>query len=886
MPSLTAEETKILIEEIKNALPVTVRYSEQKKELSLKECDEYLNNKNKKVEDMTPLSVYYIISKLNETDQIEFIKNNINYIKKYDEEIFLYNMLSPYSLSHYLSFNVLKEIKKIDKEIFQKIIDGSYENLFNGFSFNEFINFFNEFYEEINNMKNWNFINSLYSYNHGIFNDVRINYRDSAEAYTVYNKQIVDVILKKYNEKIKTFTSAEFMNFIHFIKDIKQFENTIIENKKKIVEIIKNPELYELYEFFDMCTAEETEFILLNFFDDLVENSYKVEYSNMVENFFAGIDTNVIIKIYKQNRKLSLSLNQLIKSSSKYNVFNEDLKKILDEYKIENLDSIENLFDTNFYTNVFRNESLKALEYVEKKFRNNIEINGILEELEEESSIFSSKYFKNLKELKCLLKNNYITIYDVNYQKHFKQFVLYLKSRDVIANLEDESIKEIEKLFYKIVKGDSITILYKIKNINDIVLYNRIGDINFSTLNLTLDQIKRYNVKNHKKLYGICESGLFNSAYKSLTLKIMLLVGYNNAKKILNIDSSMNVLEHLVGNVDVKTIKIDESGNPILNERIINLLFNNKNKYLIKEMLENKESELYKYFPRIFSEWELIKANQKDKSLDTILEYLKSDTISIPPEYNRLSGLFKYIGCSNSIVNETFSLHDQMLNRTESTIPKVLGHVDEYSYEILDLQDMEGLVVGNKTDCCFTVLGNGYSCLKHACTSKNGRILVIKKNDELVAHSWIWRNGDLLCLDNIEISKSIKEVNFLDVYLRFADEIINKSFENEGYDKCIKNITIGYTSFDKPNEKLKQYPCLISRVCDSEKKDFVQRLGDKRMVVNSLPGPIEEVTYSDSKNVQYLIKGNGIFNLGQSTHLYKDKEREKNKVLTLNKGTI
>ena len=270
--------------------------------------------------------------------------------------------------------------------------------------------------------------------------------------------------------------------------------------------------------------------------------------------------------------------------------------------------------------------------------------------------------------------------------------------------------------------------------------------------------------------------------------------------------------------------------------------FDSLAKYFIKEY-----SRLNKYCPL------------QDGVIE-ILEYLKSDTISIPPEYNRLSGLFKYIGCSNSIVNETFSLHDQMLNRTESTIPKVLGHVDEYSYEILDLQNMEGLVVGNKTDCCFTVLGNGYSCLKHACTSKNGRILVIKKNDELVAHSWIWRNGDLLCLDNIEISKSIKEVNFLDVYLRFADEIINKSFENEGYDKCIKNITIGYTSFDKPNEKLKQYPCLISRVCDSEKKDFVQRLGDKRMVVNSLPGPIEEVTYSDSKNVQYLIKGNGIFN--------------------------
>ena len=178
-------------------------------------------------------------------------------------------------------------------------------------------------------------------------------------------------------------------------------------------------------------------------------------------------------------------------------------------------------------------------------------------------------------------------------------------------------------------------------------------------------------------------------------------------------------------------------GDPILNSKIMNLLFSDKDYSKIKEMLSNKDNVLYKYFPRIFSEWEMIQINGKDKTLNTIIDFLKSDEISVPPEYYRLVGLFKFIGCSNSVVNETLSLHNQMLNRTESSIPRIVGTKDEYSYEILRLDDMEGLVVGNKTDCCFTVLGNGYSCLKHAVTSKNGRILVIKKNNEILAHSWI-----------------------------------------------------------------------------------------------------------------------------------------------------
>ena len=193
---------------------------------------------------------------------------------------------------------------------------------------------------------------------------------------------------------------------------------------------------------------------------------------------------------------------------------------------------------------------------------------------------------------------------------------------------------------------------------------------------------------------------------------------------------------------------------------------------------------------------------------------------------------------------------------------------------MLSLDDFSLLSVGNKTDCCFTVLGNGYSCLKHACTSKNGRVFVVKKDGEIIAHSWVFRNGDLLCFDNIEISKKINCVDFFDLYLEAIDEIINTSYTCEGINDCIKNVTVGFTNFDKEIKGIENYPCLILKTCDLKDKAFGSRLGFNRKFVDKLPTPIEDVSYTDSKNVQYLIRGTDKFKLGQSSYLYQDERKE------------
>ena len=868
MPEITKAEYTLLLEDIKDLIPLSLNINAQTKEKAIKECDEYIKTGNKNINDMNPLSIYYIISKLPEEKQIDFLKENIKYIKKHDEDIFLYTMLSPKSLSYFLSFNVLKELRNIDYDIFKKVISQNHENLFYGFTHEDYYSFYTEFYTELNEIENYTFITGLYSHNRCCYDNYHNhNIVNAFELQRTYNKEFINFILERYKDKINQLEPRELLTFIICIEDIDVYREFVSNNYQKLNTAFSTIQEQHLKEYLSNINTAKQEILISNFYENIIKK-------HDVKKIIYKIKPNIIIDLYNKNKEAfnSLTLNDWLKVCSKTNCFNDDFKIILDTFQIE---KIEELFDTAFYTSYWYKESVSALHYIETKYRNNIKIKGLLEEINTTTSIFSEKYLRNLSELKVMFQNNTITKSDENYKQHLSNFILFLKKQNIINNIENNNLKEIEKLFYRIVMGKSITILYELSSIEEITIFNRLGQIDFKVDDFTVEQLENYNVKQHKQLCQKLNKNNWNFRnYKKLILKLIFMIGSNNAKALLEVNDKLPVLEHLVGNVDVKNIMLDKQGNPILNYKLMNLLFSDKNYSKIKKMLSNQDSDLYKYFPRMFNEWEMIVINNKDKSLKTIIEFLKSDEVALPPKYYRLEGLFRFIGCSNRIVSETLSLHDQMLSRISSTIPRITGTKDEYSYEILRLDNMEALTIGNRTDCCFTVLGNGYSCLKHSLTSKNGRILVIKKDNEILAHSWIWRNGDLLCLDNIEISKKISSVNFLHVYLEIADKLINTSYQSEGIENCIKNITIGFTNFDKKIKGIEQYPCLIAKTCNLDNKDFGSRLGPSRKFLDVLPQPIEEVGYSDSKNVQYLIRGNGIFNLGQSSFIYQDNREE------------
>ena len=837
-----------LLAEIQDSYPVTLKMTEEEKQKSLEVAEEYLNKRNKKIEDMSFFSIYTIISKLNEEDQIKFFKENINYISKNDDAIFIYSMMSPQCLSYFLSFNIIKELYILDKNIVSKMIDNNFENFIYGFNEDELMEMYDVFFENFNNLENIKFISTL-----GFcrlrpknINDIEKSYN---EALNFENK-LINQIYKKYKTKIDSFSPKEIIRFIDEIIDLKIIEEIIIEHKNEFSVLLENCSKKEFKDFFRYISSDKQFLLYYYFFDNIIKNPN-------IRDCLYIIDTDAILKKYKLDKQVGLSLKNLIKSSSNNLVFNDELKDLLDKYEIDN---IEELFNNKFFNNnSFYRRDVRALKYIENRYRYNISLDGNLFDIDENTSIYSYEYIKNLKEIKLLLKNKTITKDSLIYQKHYKLFIQYLKKVEFLKDLNEDFVREIEILFYRILMGHSFTMLYEIKNLNELALYNRLGDLDFDSSPFTTEQLKRYSVKDHKNLCKLInDEKAQRLKYKSYILKLMLLVGYKHAEEMLKRNCSLNVLEHLVGTIDVTNIKLDEQGKPILNKKIINLLFNDKDKVRIKEMFDNKDGDLYKFFPRIFNEWEAIKEANKDKSLSSVIEVLKSDSVILSKQYYRLNGLLKHIGCSDAIVSETLELHDKILERTETTIPKVEGNIGEYSYEIIDLHDMEGLTFGNRTSCCFTVNGASYTSLKHSYTSKNGRILVIKKNDELIAHSWIWRNGNTLCLDNIEVAKNIKEIDFLDVYLDFADKLIEKSIEAEG--TCaIENITIGHTTFDKIIKGIENYPVL--------------KLGNIQM-----PQPLEasyEKLYTDSKKMQYLIKGNGIFKFGQSNYLYKEEEKQK-----------
>lgn len=127
MPDLEDSQMKVLIDQLnKNFITLSLNINKEKEERAIKDYEEYNKTFDMNINDMNPFSVYYIISKLSEENQVKFFRENINYIKEHDEEVFLYTLISPRSLSYYLSFNVLKELKNINISIFKKVISRNF----------------------------------------------------------------------------------------------------------------------------------------------------------------------------------------------------------------------------------------------------------------------------------------------------------------------------------------------------------------------------------------------------------------------------------------------------------------------------------------------------------------------------------------------------------------------------------------------------------------------------------------------------------------------------------------------------------------------------------------------------------------------------------------
>lgn len=96
--------------------------------------------------------------------------------------------------------------------------------------------------------------------------------------------------------------------------------------------------------------------------------------------------------------------------------------------------------------------------------------------------------------------------------------------------------------------------------------------------------------------------------------------------------------------------------------------------------------------------------------------------------------------------------------RTFSSIPRVESKdgvvlpSGKYYFEMLRLDDPRAMSIGFESDCCQQLGHAAEHCMEHSMVDQNGRVFIItNEKNEVVAQSWVWRNKDVLCFDNIEI---------------------------------------------------------------------------------------------------------------------------------------
>jgi len=537
--------------------------------------------------------------------------------------------------------------------------------------------------------------------------------------------------------------------------------------------------------------------------------------------------------------------------SSIYSKFTDSWKNVLDELHftdtMEDCETILDLF-RNFsilyefsFSNCFLSDFYNV--YLRKKVASFPRCN------DDFSDIYSLSYLQALNELEQ-------TNYDVNRKSslYLKCFQCFLKEflKNFNDTLEFEDLKIVEILFRRILFHKNICDILNLHN--RLMLWHYYKTEDFVEIEgYSLEDIKKYNAKNYLRLAKFYLQMSFNneklsfsnsSYYSPKCLELIPLLnmfGYDDAKKLVFVFHYMCI--------DTKC------------------------------SLKEKDIEYFKKFMNVFlSNWTFFQ-NNPDKiedfyvcynflveqggkiTFDKILNCVYSiDYVLFPfnkclgKELEKLNLVAKGDPLKEKIAG--IRLYDEYRFRLKSTIPDVSLECSQISGKMVDLHAPEIIsngigkyVLPNQTfaSSCLTPAGKASSCLRHGAINENGRFFGVYYQEKIIAYSWVWRRGDVLAFDNIEVTKELIQLpNYqqilFDIYKQAALDIMEKTKkEKQG---GIKLIIIGRNAIDVPNLKIDSLPNV---------QEYTTKLFQ--------PTGAENLYMKDSESKQVILAGNYTENL-------------------------
>ncbi len=178
--------------------------------------------------------------------------------------------------------------------------------------------------------------------------------------------------------------------------------------------------------------------------------------------------------------------------------------------------------------------------------------------------------------------------------------------------------------------------------------------------------------------------------------------------------------------------------------------------FILKNMDTILSSDEYiAYISSMQKQWASIKALNSNRvlTLDLAMAFVKSNNYeNVQVGNQKLAEVSSMAGYDQRSFDTLQQIYNYGKSRTFSSIPRVHTQNGEYTYEILRLDDPLAVAIGTLTDCCQELGNAAETSMEHSMVDKNGRVFVIKDEaGNIVAQSWVWRNQNVLCFDNIEI---------------------------------------------------------------------------------------------------------------------------------------
>ena len=207
----------------------------------------------------------------------------------------------------------------------------------------------------------------------------------------------------------------------------------------------------------------------------------------------------------------------------------------------------------------------------------------------------------------------------------------------------------------------------------------------------------------------------------------------------------------------------------------------------LDDIFNNQDSMIYiSEIQRRFAEIKTVNSNRK-LDLNLAINYVRENKYGCVMRGNEeLAELSKIAGYNDEDFMVLQNIYNEGRKRVFSTIPRVTGNIKGYRYEIIRLDNPLSLTIGVMSDCCQKLHDAAETCMEHSAVSKDGRLFVLyDESGNLVAQSWVWRNRDVLCFDNIEIPKR--------AFKRFDSTSERTKFTNNVFDaymKCAKELFI------------------------------------------------------------------------------------------------